>query len=595
LILRNPDLRELRKSYENVIPSVSNNTKNLEDFNLPPHNLSNLEIDAYLLTLHNQHDTQMQDDFEIEQFDHIQEAADCQQKLLAMNIEQRSAFDFISTIIDRKLNEEDLNSNETCCFIDAPGGTGKTFLLNAILSKVRSLRATAVATAFSGIAANLLKGGRTTHSTFKLPIPIDPQSSCAVSRGSTLGQLLINSLAIVIDEAPMMQIAHLQAINRLLTQLMKCDKPFGGKLMILAGDFRQVTPILPQADKAKIISQCIKHDITLWHNFHIFKLRTNQRVMRITANLPEAEIHKCVDFANWLLQIGDHSNALQKLSNDDRDTRIVIPDEYIFPSTSILSFVQWCYNDVFNNPQFQLLLQRLNEELPTDATNESIAPLSERAILASTNNEVDILNNIALAQFPGDDINLLSADEILDEDETLSEQYSVEFLNSMEFSGIPSHKLIVKLGVPLLLLRNIDPKKGLCNGTRVVLIHATLYKLTVSIVTDSHAGNTAVLPRINFTPANNNNSALPFKLQRRQFPVRLAFAMTIHKAQGQSLKKVGLYLPKPCFSHGQLYVALSRSGIREQTKIFIRSSLPQQGCQENKYFTANVVWKEILT
>jgi hypothetical protein len=89
-------------------------------------------------------------------------------------------------------------------------------------------------------------------------------------------------------------------------------------------------------------------------------------------------------------------------------------------------------------------------------------------------------------------------------------------------------------------------------------------------------------------------------LKRTQFPVKLAFGMTINKSQGQSMKKVGIYLPKPVFSHGQLYVGCGRSGIPDQTKFLIEPFQPEQGTLEKEgnekiTYTQNVVWHEVLT
>ncbi|KAJ9547061.1 hypothetical protein OSB04_019604 [Centaurea solstitialis] len=61
----------------------------------------------------------------------------------------------------------------------------------------------------------------------------------------------------------------------------------------------------------------------------------------------------------------------------------------------------------------------------------------------------------------------------------------------------------------------------------------------------------------------------PFKLKRKQFPIRLSFSMTINKAQGQTIPNVGVYLPESVFSHGQIYVALSRGTSRENTKVLV--------------------------
>jgi len=93
-----------------------------------------------------------------------------------------------------------------------------------------------------------------------------------------------------------------------------------------------------------------------------------------------------------------------------------------------------------------------------------------------------------------------------------------------------------------------------------------------------------------------SDKAFPFTMKRRQFPIRVAYAMTINKAQGQSFKRVGIYLPKPVFSHGQLYVALSRSGVASQTKVFVSNQNGVQGAFADRdgIFTKNIVYNEVL-
>jgi len=134
-----------------------------------------------------------------------------------------------------------------------------------------------------------------------------------------------------------------------------------------------------------------------------------------------------------------------------------------------------------------------------------------------------------------------------------------------------------------MVLRNLDPHHGLCNGTRVHLIEMKSRLLKVRIITGPKAGETALIPRINFVPTD---SQLPFKMRRRQFPVRVAFAMTMNKSQGQSLKKVGMDLCNPVFSHGQLYVALSRG----TNKSGVKALLPEGSNGR----TTNIVYKEAL-
>lgn len=167
----------------------------------------------------------------------------------------------------------------------------------------------------------------------------------------------------------------------------------------------------------------------------------------------------------------------------------------------------------------------------------------------------------------------------------------MEFLNTLHFSGMPPHELHLKVGCPVILLRNMSG--GLANGTRLIVHKLYPRVLEAVVATGPRKGEVAFIPRIDITPSDAEN--WPFTMRRRQFPVRPAFAMTVNKAQGQTLSAVGLYLPQPVFSHGQLYVAFSRVGRPQGIKVLVVGGRVQgvPGVPDGVY-TKNVVYREVF-
>ena len=172
--------------------------------------------------------------------------------------------------------------------------------------------------------------------------------------------------------------------------------------------------------------------------------------------------------------------------------------------------------------------------------------VSSRAVLATTNEQVDAINNLGLNRLPGEPIVIPSADSTIDPDDAT--HYPVEYINSLQAAGIPPHTLTLKKGAVVMLLRNLSIRGGLCNGTRLIIQEVTERLIIGKIASGVAVGRIVLIPKIQMQPADSNEYG--FEWQRYQFPVRVAFAMTIHKSQGQTLKKVVVWLQEPCFGHG---------------------------------------------
>ncbi|CEG85021.1 hypothetical protein RMATCC62417_18756 [Rhizopus microsporus] len=158
-------------------------------------------------------------------------------------------------------------------------------------------------------------------------------------------------------------------------------------------------------------------------------------------------------------------------------------------------------------------------------------------------------------KIPGEKVTLLSTDSADINDADGLHTIPAEYLHSLNPSGLPPSQLELKVGAPTMLLRNIDPARGLCNGTRLIVVYIGQYMLRVRLANKPDAP-IELIPRFTLSTLESD---MPFMLTKKQFPVKLCFTMTINKSQGQSLKYVGVDLRRPPFMHGQLYVALSRA------------------------------------
>ncbi|UYV60966.1 hypothetical protein LAZ67_1002937 [Cordylochernes scorpioides] len=233
-------------------------------------------------------------------------------------------------------------------------------------------------------------------------------------------------------------------------------------------------------------------------------------------------------FAKQLLNIGNG-----KMTIDPTSQCITLPTSFCTLTSSKEELIQKVFPNIAQNYR-------------------NLQWLSERAILAAKNIDVNDINFCVQNWVPGEERTYTSIDTMLNEDEAVN--YPTEFLNCLHLPGFSPHVLQLKTGVPIILLRNINPPK-LCNGTRLSVKTMMNNIIEATILNGKFKGQDVLLPRIPLFPPD-----LPFEFKRLQFPVRTAFSMTINKAQGQSLKVCGLNLEVPCFSHGQLYVASSRVG-----------------------------------
>ncbi|XP_074376797.1 uncharacterized protein LOC141718312 [Apium graveolens] len=287
----------------------------------------------------------------------------------------------------------------------------------------------------------------------------------------------------------------------------RAKKPFGGITNVFGGDFRQILPVIPKASRAEVVCSTFNKS-KLWESCEVFLLKQN---MWLNAGNSDLENKTIADFSKWQLAVGDGKETNISPSPDTGEMLIKIPDQYIIKGhTHTYQYV------------------------------------------------VDEINTMILEKNPGMVYTYLSQDSIDDagdDDNDFRSAFPVEYLNSINMPCIPKHELKLKVGVAVMLMRNLNQIMGLCNGTRMIVKSCRKKSIECEILCGSHVGTKHLIPRIEMIPSDRN---WPFEFKRVQFPIQICYAMTINKSQGQSLDTVGLYLPKAAFSHGHIYVAISR-------------------------------------
>ena len=341
-------------------------------------------------------------------------------------------------------------------------------------------------------------------------------------------------------------------LDRTLQDLNENDEIFGGKSVIFGGDWRQTLPIVPRSSEARQMSMCLKSS-HVWEYVKLFNLTKNIRVQSSSDN-PEMN-DRVEQWKHQLLEIGNGTYPQDDNGDISLPESMCVTTEFDDESSMQESAINEIYGDII-------------------VYHNDMDWMCSRAILRPHMKSVNEINKRVTQLMPTEEIISYSSDRVTTDEE---DDIPTEFLNTLDISGLPKHELILKRGMPVLLMRNL--RKNLPNGTKLIV-----EKLQGSdlILFNPKEQTRVALPRIELEV---NVEKYGFKWRRRQFPVQAAFAMTINKSQGQTLRgKVGVYLHKPVFQHGQLYVAASRATVPENLKFIVPKSLK----------TKNIVFRQML-
>ncbi|XP_019196554.1 PREDICTED: uncharacterized protein LOC109190511 [Ipomoea nil] len=377
-------------------------------------------------------------------YDCVEQEKENQELVRQLTEEQKLIYNEVLTDIDRQAGG--------LFFVYGYGGAGKMFLWRALSSVLRSQSEIVLNVASSGIASLLLPCGRTAHSRFAIPISVNEDSTCNISHDSQLAELIVQSKLIIWDEAPMMHKFCFEALDRTMRDLLGFKNPrsydmtFGGKTVVFGGDFRQILPVIPKGTRQDIVRANISSSY-LWKFCKVFRLTKNLRLRSVQSQIEGKEIE---EFAKWIANIGDGTVGNQR----DGESDITVPEH--------------------------LLLKCEDDPIAT-IVDSTFLILDKGLAIYSINQYMNDHN-------PAEGKTYLSCDSVCKSDsnvDMLADLHTPEFLNGLRCSRVPNHALTLKVGSPVMLLRNIDNTLGLCNGTRLIVTRLADHVLEGKIMCES--------------------------------------------------------------------------------------------------------------
>ena len=211
--------------------------------------------------------------------------------------------------------------------------------------------------------------------------------------------------------------------------------------------------------------------------------------------------------------------------------------------------------------------------------------------MSSTNDTIQQCNYEMIEKIPGEMVISESIDICVEYDDVA--KYESETLNKVNASGMPPHRLALKKGACIILIRNLSIKDEHCNGSRYIILNVCKHVIHARLL-GGDRNSEIFTPRI---PIISKEADFPVRFKRLQFPVLGAYYLTLNRAQGQTLKRAGMFLDRSVFSHGHLCVGFSRCG--DPDCVFVFADQKEfEGMQhllpKDMTVTRNIVYKEIF-
>jgi hypothetical protein len=476
--------------------------------------------------------------------------------------EQLKLFDILNKATRMVPGENEEGDGPCIINVMAPAGCGKSRVLNALHAATKSRGQHLLMVGSTGKAAiELCDTATTAHKQFGIPVPTLFNTTSNINVGSVRAQLLRRAAGFCWDEALLAHNNWMQVVNRLLCDLHRLDPanshrtPFANRVAVFANDGSQCLPVIPRGSRGDTLNATI-YNAQFKDHMQTYTLSENMRAQNDPA------------WAEYLLRVGKAREPTLTHSLCQYDDVVRLPEEILSADGDESTLIEFVYGS-------------LN---PDDITNPEF--LLGRTIMCPTVRECARLNAVILRDLiPGRATTHPCVDELLDTTGNramapgghwtlLNDRFPAEVLARLEPNGVPPAMLTFKKAMLLILTRNLRVSSGLCNGTRLILLDYTLHILKCQIVGGPSSGDTTYIPRT-WSNVSDGTSAVAFR--RRQFPVSPGYVTTIHRQQGTTLIRTGLWLTTSIFAHGLLYTALSRVGSSLNIKVSVKNIYGVQG------------------
>ncbi|GJY32097.1 DNA helicase [Tanacetum coccineum] len=269
-----------------------------------------------------------------------------------------------------------------------------------------------------------------------------------------------------------------------------CTTHSRGKTIVHGGDISGNTLLVKKgASKSDIVpprndcSSNYGHTSKLWPHFKLCKLTENMRLLQ--PGLNEYERTRAANFASWLLEIGDGKIGTVKENSEGDSSWITVPEEFCIPDDD---------NDLKNLIGFIYNEHTLQHPIAAD--------LQQKAIVCPKKTTADEINEIVLEMLHGKSMVYTSSDEAIPVGSDRGEVellYPPVYLNTLQFPGFLSHRLQLKVGAPIMLLRNMNLQEGMYNGTRMIIKKLSSKLIEANVITGNRVGERVYIPRIVLT------------------------------------------------------------------------------------------------